>query len=70
MRVQVIYNVPVIAVVDTEDGTVDRVWVSNEEISLNEKDSPVEDGSLNSIDPDTAQKAIDIAENNEWPAWD
>jgi hypothetical protein len=70
VRVQVTYNVPVIVVVDTDAGTVDRVVVSNEEIALDEVEPVRKHDDQSEVSDSEAQQAVDIAETDSWPAWD
>lgn len=70
MEAVVTYMVPVSVFVDTETKEVVRVLQENQNICLpdfttvwDESWNPVQDEAL-------IEEAIDIAENNDWPAWD
>jgi hypothetical protein len=70
MKAAVTYMVPVTVFVDTETNEVVRVLQENEGIFM-PYDTKVWDESWDLVkDNILAQKAIDIAENAEWPVWD
>lgn len=63
------YRVPVNVVVDPGTGAVERVVVLDE---LIERDNAlgIRDEDWNEVhDPDLTERAINIAEDREWPAW-
>lgn len=69
MLVDVPYTAPVIVTVDTATGKVERVVVCDEEATLaryEQLDSP--DGEP--VSQDEAEEAVEIAENQPWPAWE
>ena len=80
MKVDIEYRVPVMVTVDTETGEVERVRVYDETIagphdayneageSLVGTTEPGRDALGNALSH--AAKARDIAESEEWPAWE
>lgn len=71
MEAHVEYTVPVIAVVDLDEGTVTRVVVSDEEIKgPNEVLEAVGVGAGRDLTGTEKTRAKQIAESTIWPAWD
>lgn len=69
--VQVSYTVPVEVVVDTDTGEVKSVVVIEESIEIDHRDGTVHtDGYAELTDPLVRARAVEIAENSEWPAWE
>jgi hypothetical protein len=69
-RVQVAYTVPVEAIIDLQEGRVDRVVVMDEEVALDEEEGARQEGSLHPISTAVAKRAIEVAEAGEWPVWE
>jgi hypothetical protein len=76
MRAQVSYMVPVEVVVDLDSGEVDQVVVIDEMIVLDRDDAAKDgkaihaEGYTELADPVARKRALEIAENEEWPAWE
>lgn len=72
MKVAVQYMIPITVFVDTETNEVERVLQENENMFL--PDMPdvydVERSWNPIIDDALREQAIDITEDNDWPAWD
>jgi hypothetical protein len=65
------YTVPVQVVVDTDTGKVHRVVVIDEEIAFDPNGFTEDrDIYLKPVPQELIDKAHEIAEQNEWPAWD
>ena len=69
MLVNVCYRVPVVAVVDTETGKIERVIVDDVSISKPEYCETSDDCRALPDKNRHAQRAVKIAESQEWPAW-
>ena len=67
MAVYVQYMVPVLVEVDLDKGAVSGVYVLDEEID----DRPTEVLSVEQgeVGADDAIRAVELCENEEWPAW-
>ena len=72
MKIAVQYMVPVTVFVDTETNEIEQVLQENENIFLPDMADVYDvDNSWNPIiDESIKEEVIDIAENNDWPAWD
>ena len=69
-RVQVAYTVPVEVIVNVEEGTVDRVVVVPEGIALDPEEGVREESVLHPVPSSVARKAIELAEDGNWPVWE
>ena len=75
MRVQIAYTVPVAVVVDNEMGEVVKVIVWDEEVQFDRDDCARDGYSITTdtmdeiTDQDVRDKALAIATNCMWPAW-
>jgi hypothetical protein len=69
MLVQVMYSVPVTCTVNTETGDIESVEVWGGDMKRT-KDVPLERDSQEPAPKAEAKKAVRIAENESWPAWD
>lgn len=69
-RVQVAYRVPVEVIVDPKRGTVERVAVMDELVSLDQETGARSEGLLEPIPCAVAERAIEIAEEGDWPGWE
>ena len=71
MILAVRYHVPMYAEVDTEAGTVTRVIVEDEHTSPPDVAGGAFDPETGEIaDQETTARAVRIAEEQEWPAWE
>jgi hypothetical protein len=70
MLVNVCYRVPVVVVVNTTTGHIERVTVDDESISGIEYCERASDCHPLGADTDTARTARRIAESDVWPAWE
>jgi hypothetical protein len=66
MKRWVEYSVPVLALVDCETRTVERVVIDDESTSAPQS---LYDGDHQRLDFSPGDLAIRIAESVEWPAW-
>lgn len=69
-RVQVAYTVPVEVIVDLQRGTVDRVVVVDEGVTLDPEEGARQESVLHPIPTSVASRAIEIAEAEFWPTWE
>jgi hypothetical protein len=70
MRVQLLYRVPVAVVVDTEERTVERVVVLDEEVRLDAEADVWDEADMAIVDAGLIASAVAIAEGEEWPSWE
>ncbi len=71
MKVDVQYDVPVSAVVDTESGQVESVIVWDEAVEPRDGEYAVVDvESQIPVEASQAERAQVIAESATWPAWE
>ena len=75
MRVQISYLAPVEVVVDTDERSVERVVVLDEETELDRDDCAKDGRSIHTYgygeleDEHIRVAALAIADASEWPAW-
>lgn len=68
MKARIEYTIPVVVFVDTETGKVERVEEYREELG---SCWPVVTGlDGDSLERSVEDKVVEIAETNEWPAWE
>lgn len=71
MRVEVKYDVPVSAVVNTDSGAVEDVIVWDEGIERRDGEFAVVDAdSQMPVATEQRDRAMEIAESAAWPAWE
>jgi hypothetical protein len=71
MKIQVQYDVPVSAVVDTESGKVESVIVWDEAVERRDGEFAVVSAETQMPVPTKArERALEIAESAGWPVWD
>lgn len=73
-RVQVAHRAPVEVVVNVETGTVERVVMIDEEVTLERNEegfAVVHTPGYGPVhDTDLSERAAKIAENSPWPGWE
>jgi hypothetical protein len=70
MKVEVLYDVPVSAVVDSESGEVERVVVWDEGVERRDGEFAVVDAETETpVADEPRERAFEIAESATWPVW-
>ena len=71
MKIQVLYDAPVSAFVDTETGEVDRVVVWCEGVEQRDGDCAIVTAADEApVDDSLRERVQEIVDSVTWPAWD